>query len=220
MYYDLESPKKREKEFVELREELRLLGENQELLLDRLALTSGPFMEVDPDLVIAQQTAAIRVVTYLHQNLPKTPRDPVTGEEAATPATVEEMEEFLRKYQVAEDPLIVLERFAKGDMTPTHVEALQAMYPQMHAQIVAEFAATMAEFEGEKIDYGARSLASTLLGYPTDPTLDPTFIAQMQSQGAQTATQDGAINSPQSQLTRPMSSIGNSETTLQRLLQR
>lgn len=86
----------------------------------------------------------------------------------------------LRRYAYAVDnPRAVLRRVADGTVTAEELEALKAVYPRMHQQLVNRVLEQMHEVD-KLPDYQSRVRLSALLGVPTDPTLQPDFVAAMQ----------------------------------------
>jgi len=87
---------------------------------------------------------------------------------------------FMRYARATHDPASVVDDMAEGRLTPEGVEALRAVYPGIFEQIKAKAIERIAD-EKAPIGYDKRVQMGILLGIPTDKTLNPQFIASMQS---------------------------------------
>ena len=87
---------------------------------------------------------------------------------------------FMRYARAVDDPASVVDDMAEGRLTPEGVETLRAVYPGIFEQIKAKAIERIAD-EKAPIGYDKRLQMGILLGIPTDKTLNPQFIASMQS---------------------------------------
>lgn len=223
-YYnmDSENPEKSMDEFLQARRDIEEMVNSPELMQDRLAMTTAGLDDLDPELAVHASTSAIAGLTHLYQTMPKAPMDPLTGEDFAVPPSIEEVETWMRRYAVVEDPLIVLERFVSGRLTGEEMETAWAVYPQITAAITAGVVEQMAGIPGDKIRYDFRLHAATFLGFPTDASLEPTTVAIFANNGYQTEQQARAVQSEspnKPMITRQMTTVGGTSTEVQRLLQ-
>jgi hypothetical protein len=89
---------------------------------------------------------------------------------------------FARYVAAAEDPLRVLREIRAGMVMPETVEAAAALYPRHLERIKASIMAQLADpVVRARVPYATRMQLGTVLGIPVDPTLDPSFIALMQT---------------------------------------
>lgn len=101
---------------------------------------------------------------------------------------------FMRYARAVDDPASVVDDMAEGRLTPEGVETLRAVYPGIFEQIKAKAIERIAD-EKAPIGYDKRLQMGILLGIPTDKTLNPAFIASMQSTFG--ATKPGGPQAPQ-----------------------
>lgn len=90
-----------------------------------------------------------------------------------------EIAQFMRYVRAVEDPRTVLEDLGDGQLTPEAVEALREVYPRMYGDLVQTVMEQLSETRGT-VTYETRIRLGLLLGAPTDPSLDPGFVARMQ----------------------------------------
>jgi len=104
---------------------------------------------------------------------------------------------------VVNNPLSVLHHAAIGTLSQAHMEALNAVYPQLHDQVVASVANRLAEHGNARLSYGQKSSLSMLMGAPMSQHLAPQGILaaqavmqapQPQQQGAVKPSQKGLGN--------------------------
>lgn len=216
-YYDLDNPKKRMREFEEMRRDITEMVQNPELATDRLAYTTAALNDMDPQLGDQAAFSAIRALFHLYAHMPQPVTDPLTGEAVLVPPSLDEITSFSRRYAVVEDPLVVLDRLAQGRLQPDEVDTLRVVYPETYGYVVAGVAAELAGIPPGRIRYDFRVQVGNLFGFQTDPTLDPAFVATMQNQGYQTSQQFQATQSPGRPLQRPLTATQHTLTTAQRL---
>lgn len=191
------SADERRSEYVEVRDQLRELALEPARLEDALAPNVGGVAEASPALADGLALTATRGVQYLAQQLP--PADQVSIFGADLEPSQFEVDSFLRRYEAIEDPVGLLDRMAEGSLHVEHVEAAQAVYPQIMADIRARVMETIGELE-ERPAYAVRLQVGTLLGVAADPTLEPAFIELLQQRYAHTSAQHAAQTSPGAQV--------------------
>jgi hypothetical protein len=130
-----------------------------------------------------------------------------------------EMQTFARYVRAVEDPASVIEDLESGSITAEGVRALREVYPEMYQEVVREVVEALAEAEREP-DYATKLRLSILLGIPFDASLQPAFIARMQSsysppQGEPSTAAPAPVARESSRTTREL--ISSSTTVSQRL---
>lgn len=198
----------RREEYVDIRDQLRELAGEPERLESALSPNVGGVAEASPQLADGVALGATRAVQYLASQLP--PADQTTLFGAHLEPSQFEIDSFLRRYEAIEDPLSLLDRMAEGSLHVEHVEAAQAVYPQIMADVRARVTETLGELE-EPPAYVARLQLGTLLGVAADPTLEPSFIDALQRRYAHTPAQFEAQHSPGTQVqpTGSLARVGN-----------
>jgi hypothetical protein len=119
----------------------------------------------------------------------------------------------MEKFLAAADPVACGWEVYAGTCTPQMVNSLRATNPEFYAQMSAELANVMSKVPADKANPKVVAAASIFLG-GLDPMYSGDFIMKLQSNYAQTATQDAVINGPR----RPVRNPGaeSSLTTSQR----
>jgi len=90
------------------------------------------------------------------------------------------------------DPLSILEDLKHNRLSRDTVDAVQENYPKLYQQIQTEIVQHISTMK-DRMPYEKRVQLGKLFGVPTDPTLEPQFVASMRklygdaSQGQQPA---------------------------------
>lgn len=179
-----------EEQFRQMRDALGRI--TPESLADNIAESTLAMRQDDPELADEMAMTMIRAHQYLAMSIP-TPgsagmlADPI-------PSKVE-MDAFIEKYLGIQDPISMLEDFAEGRLTQEKAQAVLAVYPQMHAEMVNDVVEVFSEFPPENISYQYKSQLSLLLNVPADSTFTSQFVMAMQNVGAQTTQQSMSVSS-------------------------
>lgn len=149
----------------------------------RLADATGGLAVDAPASNAAAALTIQRAMAYLHSRVPPAsrPDTSILGHlrEPREPSSSEQVR-FMRAARVVADPSTVLEDLERGQLTGEAVDALRAVYPQMHADLVRTAIEELST--AEKLPpYELRVHLGTLLGVALDPSLEPEFIARMQA---------------------------------------
>lgn len=132
-----------------------------------------------PQVRSAIQATAARGVDYLARTRPVgvVPSGMLAR---SAPPTGPEINAWLRRAQVVDDPMSVLRALEDGSLTAEHVDALRNVYPGLHANISAAVASALNQSQREPT-YQQRVMLDILLGVPTDASLRPEILATLQS---------------------------------------
>lgn len=120
-------------------------------------------------------------------------------------ASSTQMSKYINALNIAQQPLIVLDKVKNGTITQDDIKALQSMYPraylQMQQKIMTELTNHMAK--GHMVPYKTRIGLSMFLAQPLDSTMSPASIQSIQGQyvprqpaQAPTAPKKGSPSSP------------------------
>ena len=90
-----------------------------------------------------------------------------------------ELHDFNVKLQAVEQPLSVLEHAKSGTLVKSQVQALQAVYPQLAAEVQRKALAVIAS--GKSVPYRARLMLYTLTGVDPDGTMSGAAILANQT---------------------------------------
>lgn len=141
----------------------------------------------------AAQTAT-NAINYLNTIRPSTDRkSPLDSKPVVNPV---EKAQYQRALGIAQQPVIVLDRLAKGTITVQDVMALKSMYPSLYTKFTNQLTQNMTEHtaKGGTIPYKTRLGMSVFMGQPLDSTMQPMSIIAAQphpaaNQGPQDAPQ-------------------------------
>lgn len=176
-----------------------------ELAGNPLALTErmGPLLDrgaaANPAAADHAAQKATNFVFYLQSQLPPTD-DTVYGR--GSPQPLSAIEEFLEKFLAAVDPVAVGYEVYQGTVTPQMVNSLRATSPAMYAEMQVELANNLAKVPADKANPKVLAAAGIFMG-GLDPLYSGDFIAALQSNYAQTQTQDQVINGPRRPVNNP-----------------
>lgn len=166
---------------TELKRLRELVAEQRDLdplrMAERQSESLGEGLENEIGAVTAATT---RVVSYLSERKPKerrlSPLDP-----PLPPNPVEERS-YERALEIAQQPLITLQRVQDGTLTAQDVIDLQNMYPELAAMLRDKVMLRAAELGDSKKPIPPRVVQSMslFLGMPLDSSLKPEFIQSNQ----------------------------------------
>lgn len=154
-----------------------------------IAEAIGDLGEGAPNIAIAVGMKAMEIATYLAGKVPPAMRNPYEMFPGDEPPLVSdtERETFARYVHAAQDPMSVVDRLARGDVTPEEADVLQTCYPRLYGQVRAQIDAQVraGQAAGKPIDYEQRVAYGVLFKTRTDATMDPEvlmIIADAQAQ--------------------------------------
>jgi len=196
--------------FELIHQELTNLAGNPMALTESLSQFVDRGAGFDPAAADHAAQKAVNTVFYLQSQLPPVD-DTIYGR--GSPQPLSAIEEFMEKFLAAADPVAAGWEVYAGTITPQMVNSLRATNPEFYAQMSAELAYVMSKVPENKANPKVVSAAGIFLG-GLDPLYSGDFIASLQSNYAQTATQDAMINGPRQKVKNP--GAESSLTTSQR----
>lgn len=121
-----------------------------------------------------------RVVNYVNSKRPMEAR--LGPLDAPTPPSENDVQDFRKVLEIAQQPLTVVERIKDGSLAPEDVMHLQAMYPKIYDNLVNKLTAAMGDHvtAGEEVPYHTRMALSLFMGQPLDATMTPEAIIAAQ----------------------------------------
>lgn len=132
--------------------------------------------------VMAQKHA--QALTYLNQQIPKgAPLSPLVPTVTGKPSK-KNVDAWMQKNAVYKDPIgTVSKNLQRGTLTHAHVEALRAMYPDLHAEMQQKAMAKLAELgaKGKTPPFAKLNRLGLLLGIPASPSQSPSFVQSQQA---------------------------------------
>lgn len=172
-------PKNKVEAFRNIQENVVRLAADPIKMYDRGVKSTSVLALAAPQTAEAMQATMKRAVDFLARKAPKDARDvgvPI-WEPKYEPSQLE-LSKFERYMQVIDSPLSVLSDLEQGTLTRDHVEALKVVYPNLYNDIRVE-AMKQAQTQ-PNLSYPKRIQMGILLDLPTDASLSPQFIVQMQ----------------------------------------
>jgi hypothetical protein len=152
------------------------------LVAEHLQDRTGPLATHMPGVAAKVVQMAMAQTKYLASKLPP---EPMTAQASLTPqlsktqATQAEKATLLRAVAAVEGgPPAIMKRLGKGAVTPEDVEVLRDFYPKSFEEIQHKIMAKCAD-RTKPLDFQTRIQLGTLFGVPTDPMLQPQFLAHV-----------------------------------------
>ncbi|TXH41500.1 MAG: hypothetical protein E6Q97_37505 [Desulfurellales bacterium] len=188
----------RQKSYANRRDEITALMVSPNALVERLSAAMAPIAKDSPEVAAAGQAVIGRALQFLQSKFGKLQGSGVLPDRYSTRAVDEfEISRMDRYMRAIEDPLSVIDDMKKGKLTAEAVEALSAVYPSIHRDMVTEVM-TLIHETPRIIPQEKRIQISLLMKAPIDFSMTAEFIgaSQMSFDGgepqAQQAPQQGA----------------------------
>ena len=147
---------------------------------EQIAARLRPIAAVHPVMADRLESIAAARLEFLASKLPRRPDVggmPI-GPDKWQPSDME-MRTWARYVAAVEDPHGVVERLASGSITPEDVEAIQTVYPELHADITRQIVEQLPTLR-TNLPYQRRLALSMFSGVPVDPALDPKVLRILQ----------------------------------------
>lgn len=182
----------------------------QQIQIDpsRLATTGGDTSHYLPEHggAMAQTTAnAANVLNSLRPNTTKA--SPLDSKPVLNTS---QTSEYTRALDIAQQPLLVLQKIQKGTLVPQDVVLLQKLYPALYTKLSSSLMAQMTDnmAKGRTVPYATRIGLSMFMAQPLDSTMQPASImaAQPQSNAPQ-MPQQGSQRPPSASSMKGMAKL-------------
>lgn len=208
----------RERVYEDKRADVQRMVMNPAAHMERAAQLVAPFAAHAPMTAAAVTDKAMTASQNLAAKLPQTPArpgslTPTLDKRRVPPA---EKAKFARYAAAVENPLSVLDDMRAGRLSREGVQALKDNSPELLNHIKTTIMEKISSGE-KKLSYEKRIQLGVLFGVPTDPSLEPDFIASIQgmyAEAAQGQQQGGAPKGAK----RPMDIASQSMTPTQDLM--
>lgn len=147
-------------------------------------------------------------VAYLNSIRPENPKGAPLDEEI--PLSSFQKENYFDALQIAEQPLVVLERVKNGSIDSESLEHLQAIYPSLYEKLRQKLTDQVIEASVGKIEipYKTRLGLSIFLGEPLDSTMTPQAIQATQMVQVMPESQQAPMGAPSGPRRGTMKDIG------------
>lgn len=182
---------------------------NPEAALDSANNPMGHYMPAHSSAMAASTVAAVNFLNSVRpSNEPKLPLD------SKIPLSPVQLAQFNNYLNLAQQPLLVLDKVKQGTVTPQDVMAIKSMYPQLYPQLVNKVTASMATHvsKGQPIPYKTRIGLSLFLDSPLDSTM--TQMSIMNAQPKPQGQSPESAQAPQSMPKRTISALNKLPQTM------
>ena len=152
----------------------------------RVQATADAFVRAgaDPQTAAAAAAVAARGADHLFATMPRTPQRSQTlqPELAKDRPSPDEIDTWLRRAAVVDDPSVVMEGLVRGTVTPEEIETLREVYPSYYQQVQDAVTSEVHRLsaEGVPLRYEQELVLEQLLGIVTSPTSEPAMVALAQ----------------------------------------
>lgn len=166
-----------------IRENIQDLKSNPNLMLNTVGRYIAPYREAAPETANEMVQIFANKINYLESKLPIPKYDNgVISKFSKQPSSLSTIEaaKFRRIVNTLENPTSVLDDLSKGTITREQTEALKAVYPSIYAKIQDSVMEYITQDQKAKLSYQQRINLGILLDIPTDRSISPEFIQQLQ----------------------------------------
>ena len=180
---DGKKPKNKVQAWQNIRDNLTEVASNPEKALSTANRRTLPIYNHAPETAGFIESKGAAGLNFLASKMPR--RSSAAGaltlfKDNYIPSTME-MAKFERYLKAVERPLETLKELERGTLTREHVEALQAVYPNIYQQLQQSVINQIQE-KPESLNYNRKIQLGILLNIPTDSSLLPQNILGLQSQ--------------------------------------
>jgi hypothetical protein len=126
---------------------------------------------VAPNITPHIFATAANSIAYLNSKLPNAGNE--LPQDKFMPPSKAQKNAWFDIYETVNNPLSVLKHVKNNTLNRHHVEALQAVYPDLHKEMTSKIAQELGEakMKGKLIPYQRRLSISRLTGIPVDSTM-------------------------------------------------
>lgn len=159
----------------------RIVAGNMKAPIQLMQQQGGNLGHYLPGHQTAMTQATMQTIKYL-QGLKPFPQK-LSPLDKPIPPTQAQITRYNRALEIAQNPILVLDKAYKGTLQIQDVQDLSAMYPTYHQQIAQKItkAMTSNEAEGNHVYYETRMGLSLLMGQALDSTMTPNSIQSAQA---------------------------------------
>lgn len=186
------------KGFEQLAQRVAELADPQSDARQRVSQNLAPVKVEQPRMAQAMEAQVQRTAEFLKSKIGPPTEGPRPGDVwgALRKPRVDnhKIEQAARYVDAAQHPKRALDRIARGEIRREDVETLKALQPRLYQRLVGQILERLGTVD--KIPpYDVRVKLGVLLGAPTDPTLQPQTVGELQklaTAGAQQSEQEAA----------------------------
>ena len=152
---------------------LASLAANPDRMEQKINEAIAPLQSEAPEVAMAVGTKLGQVVGYLAQQAPKSPYAvpvPFTPQREWRPSE-QQIKDYKTKIAVAKDPYVAIDALGDGTLTKAHVDALRALAPRLHEEMVRRITDYGASGRAPALPYAQRLKLSMMTGAPLDRSI-------------------------------------------------
>jgi hypothetical protein len=140
-------------------------------LIDYLSMLRKGVETTAPNLTPHIQSATVNAINFLNNKLPNSGNELVQDQKIEPSST--DKRAWLDLHHTVSNPLTVLDKINDGTLNHNHIQALQAIYPDLHQEMNQKIAEHLgrAGLKNEQIPYKKRVSMGLLMGQPVDSTM-------------------------------------------------
>jgi hypothetical protein len=154
-------------------------GMMPEQLVDHMASKNQELNHVAPTIGPQIQATTMSGLNFLASKLPR-PGTAFPGDEPVEPSNSHK-DQFMDYHEIVDDPLKALEHVKNGTLNTKHIEALQAVYPNLYQHMQEQVMQHATPKALQKLKYPVRIAVAKFLGHPMDASLQPGVVAANQA---------------------------------------
>jgi len=158
---------------------MHALAENQEVLATHLAEQLAPLSSVAPRIAEHIAVTTTNAVGFLADKAPRPPPETFETREQEWIPPSHKLSAFGRYARAVQRPLSVLDDLAANRVSREGVEALQAVYPALYADVKGQVLAELAR-GGKAMPFSSRAQISIFLGMPIAALMANANVAKLQ----------------------------------------
>lgn len=200
-----------EKDRNRLDKQLEATRANPESLMN----VGGKSAHYMPEHNQAMGQTTMQAVNYLNSKRPNTDKQGPLDSKTVVNST--QKSEYSRALDIAQQPLLVIDKIHKGTLTPQDVQAVQAMYPALYSKLSSQLVSNMTDeiSKGHTIPYKTRIGLSMFLAQPLDSTMQPMAIisAQPRAPAGDLSASNQGSNPPSASSVKPLQKLPKSYQT-------
>ena len=126
-----------------------------------------------PNIAPHVSTMAMNAIQYLNSKLPFAGNElPMDAHHEPSRAV---KSQWLGLHEAINNPLSVLDHVKNGTISPHHVEAVSAVFPDLHQEMIGKINEEIGSMKakGEKVPYKTQMSLTKLIGSPLNSTMTP-----------------------------------------------
>lgn len=187
-------------------------------VLDKLKVDPSPLLNAKndvghylPDHSSAVNATAMTAINYLNGLKPDESKKAPLDSKPVLSSTAKA--KYDNALNIAEQPMIVLDKIKRGTLNQNDMQAIQTMYPDLYNRMKTKVLGEIVDSQtkGKIVPYKTRTSLSLFMGQPIDSSLTPASIQSMQptAQGNQQQSHGGGSQLAPKRSTASLSKMGS-----------